>query len=381
MNRGLEGRAVPMTKLLMISGDRTLAAGKTGAFSSMMEEFHTHFDRIDIICPRVSAERIVRTVYGNVFIHPSPYGLLLQPWFIRRKGRQLFRAHHHDVMTIHEYPPFYNGNGARMLRKKTGIPAVEEIHHIVGSPRAANFSEYVGRLLSRWKLPCSVRTFDATRVVNEGVKNVLASWGAPSNKIHVISSVYLDHAVIDAAKNQPKKFDTVFCSRLVDNKGLDEVIVALNNVPNATLLIVGDGPLRASMEEKVKFLGMEGRVTFTGWLKTSEEVARAVASGKIFLMNSKSEGNPRVAVEAMALGLPVIATKVGIMPDLIGEGVNGIFTDGSTGDVARKLQSLLVDSAKIAAMGREAMTVRERFEKKAAIKAYADFLKSFASRS
>lgn len=342
----------------------------------MMEEFHTHFDRIDIICPRVSAERVVRTVYGNVFIHPSSTGLFWQPFFICRKGRELFRAHKHDVMTIHDYPPFYNGNGARMLVKKTGIASVEEIHHIVGWPRAASFSEWVGRWLSRRKLPCSARIFDAVRVVNEGVKNVLVSWGAPPDKIHIVPSVYLDHAVIDAGKNQQKKFDAVFCSRLVDNKGLNEVIGAVANIPNVKLLVIGDGSLRTSMEEKVKFLGLDNRVTFTGWLNTAADVAKAVASGKIFLMNSKSEGNPRAAVEAMALGLPVIATKVGIMPDLIRDGVNGAFTDGSASDVARKLETLLSDSSKIAAMGREAAKVRDQFEKKAAVKAYADFLKS-----
>jgi hypothetical protein len=72
-----------MTKLLMISGDRTLATGKVGAFAAMMEEFHHHFERIDIICPAVStSERVVRQVYGNVHIHPSPTSLLSQPFFI-----------------------------------------------------------------------------------------------------------------------------------------------------------------------------------------------------------------------------------------------------------------------------------------------------------
>ncbi len=367
-------------KLLMISGDRSILRPKTqSAFSLMLEELRQHFERIDILCPRGIVDiREVRALHGNVFVHASPLSRFGQPFFIRKKGVELFRAHHHDVMTVHEYPPFLNGIGARMLKAATGIPMEMEIHHIVGWPVVASPAEYIGRWMTRTFIASHSRNFDAVRVVNTTVQSMLASWGVEPGKIRVVPSVYLDHAVIDAAKQQPKTYDMTFAARLVDNKGLMEVIDAVALMPRKTLLIVGDGPLKAEAEAHVRAHGIADRVTFSGWIPTAAEYVKTVAAGQIFLMNSKSEGNPRVAVEAMALGLPVIATKVGIMPDIVEDGSNGFFTDGSPADIAEKVSVLLADPALAERMGRRATEVRNRFEKKSAIKAYADFLKSLA---
>ena len=200
----------------------------------------------------------------------------------------------------------------------------------------------------------------------------------PEKNIFVVPSFYLDHELIVTSKNQQKKFDLVFCSRLVDNKGLMPVLDALRDLPNVTLLLVGDGPLRKKAQDRAKKFG--NRVTFTGWLPSQADVLKAVASGKVFVMNSASEGGPRSALEAMALGLPVLATRVGVMPDILKEGVNGMFTDGTAKDVAAKATHLLADPARIVSMGVEAAKVTDRFEKHAAILAYADFLKSFARK-
>ncbi len=368
-------------KLLMISGDRSIAAGKRGAFMDMLEAFSKHWDRIDILCPRgAEADRVVHSFFGNVFVHLSPASLLSQPFFIRGTGEDLFGTHHHDVMTVHEYPPFYNGIGARMLRKRIKIPAALEIHHIVGYPIASSVSEFLGRWMTKVFIGSHANHFDAVRVVNSTVRSDLESFGVDEKKLSVVPSVYLDHRILGMAKDQPKKFDVVFASRLVDNKGLSETIDAVASLQNVTMLVVGDGPLRISMEGKVKKLGMQDRIAFTGWLPSSADVAKAIASGKIFVMNSKSEGNPRVAVEAMALGVPVIATRVGIMPDLIHDGDNGAFTDGTASDLAKKMHATLVDPVRLTRMGDAARGVLARFEKMSAIKAYADFLKSLARR-
>lgn len=359
----------------MISGDRTLAAGKASAFGNMLEEFHTHFDRIDIICPRVQgAGPEVRRIHDNIHLHPSSGSLAMEPGFIRRKGEELFVAHRHGVATVHDYPPFYNGFGARLLKKRTGIPTVLELHHLIGWPHAASMKELLGKMASRAVLPSHIRHFDAVRVVNGSVKEVLVSWGVPEEKIHVVPSVYLDHTIVDETKAVKKQYDIVFCARLVENKGLLQTIDAVKLLPDATLLVIGDGPLRAKAEARARSLG--SRVTFTGWLPSARDVLMALASGKVFVMNSKSEGNPRVAVEAMACEVPVVATKVGIMPDIMKDGVNGLFTTGKPKDLAAKIQSLLTDPSLLFLLGKEAAKVTERFEKESAIHAYADFLKS-----
>jgi glycosyltransferase involved in cell wall biosynthesis len=277
-------------------------------------------------------------------------------------------------MTVHDFPPFYNGLGAFWLKKCIGIPTVLEIHHIIGWPKASSLTEYAGRILSEMILPSHCRRFDAVRVVNSEVKNILSSWGVSEKSIHVVPSFYLDHALIATAKNQPKTYDLVFCSRLVDNKRLLPVIDVLEQLPEATLLVVGDGPMRKKAEMRAQKFGR--RVTFTGWLPSQADVLKHVASGKIFIMNSSSEGGPRAAIEAMALGLPLLTTRVGVMPDVVRDGVNGQFTDGTENDIAMKAKTLLADSGRISAMGLEAAKVTQSFEKTAAIRTYANFLQS-----
>lgn len=365
-------------KLLMISGDRTLASGKASAFSSMLKEFHTHFDRIDILCPRMrDTGPEIRRVLQNVHIHPSGGSLAAEPGFIRTKGATLFAEHRHDVMTVHDYPPFYNGFGARLLKKQIGIPAVVELHHIVGWPAAASLQEHIAFGMSRMLLRSHIRYFDAVRVVNAAVKDLLVSWGVPSDKIFIVPSVYLDHALVREVEATPKAYDLVFCGRLALNKGLQETIDAVALLPGTTLLIIGDGPLRQSAERRVRAKGLDGRVTFAGWLPSAKDVLAGIASGRVFVMNSRSEGNPRVAVEALALGVPVLATSVGILPNVLREGVNGFFTNGKSNDIAAKAKRLLADPAMLASARLVASATLNRFEKKAAIAAYAEFLKAF----
>ena len=101
----------------MISGDRSLAVGKRGAFYNTMEEFHRYWDRIDIIVPKTTNYKLKTINYfDNVFIHSSPWPLIFQPWWILKKGRQIFREQSFDLITVHEYPPFYNGIGARIFK-------------------------------------------------------------------------------------------------------------------------------------------------------------------------------------------------------------------------------------------------------------------------
>ena len=361
-------------KLLMISGDRSVAAGKSGAFSETLKELHVHFERIDIICPAIKSDQQVRVLHGNVYLHPASGGLLSQPSYILQKGRELFKAHSHDVMTVHDYPPFYNGIGARWLQASIRIPAVVEIHHVVGWPKAAGIMEFFGRLLSRMFLPSHLTKFAAVRVVSGATQRLLLAWGVPPRHVTVVPSFYLHHEAIRSAKNQSKKYDLVFCSRLVANKGLLATIDALHDLPDATMLVVGDGPLRRTAEERAK--DIRSRISFTGWLPTHDDVLNAVASGKVFVMNSGSEGGPRSALEAMALGLPVLATKVGVMPDVVREGVNGFFIDGSSSDLAQKASKLLADPLQIAAMSSEAAKVTDAYERTSLIKAYANFLKA-----
>ncbi len=373
-------------KLLMISGDRSVLQGKKGAFWYMLEEFSKHWKRIDVIHPRSQIPNrksqiysnfqapISQTVFGNVHFHPSPRGLWYQPWWILRTGRELIAEHRHEVMTVHEYPPFYNGLGARWLHQKTRIPYALEIHHVVGFPRAATLSEWIGRVLSRLFLVWDAKSAARVRTVNASVKECLTAFGIPASNIHVVPSFYLDAQILRPLPGVPKQYDLVFSGRLVPNKGLRTVLDALALLPGVSLLVLGDGPERSACERHARTLGIADRVAFHGWVPDQEALVCMLQSAKVLVMNSLSEGGPRVVLEAMACGMPVIATRVGVMPEVIHDGENGVFTSGEPGDLATKVRGLLDDSSLRDSLGKHAQEVIGRFERKSLIKAYAEFL-------
>lgn len=302
--------------------------------------------------------------------------------WIMKKGTQLIALHRHAVMTVHEYPPFYNGIGALRLSKKTGVPAVLEVHHIVGYPVAVSWTERIGRILSRVYLPRAINKSAACRTVNKGTSQTLMDWGARSSKIRVVPSFYLDRQLVASLGDRPTvRFDIVFCGRMVPNKGIEFLLQAIKLLPKATLLLIGDGPLRPYLQDCARDLGILHRVEFRGWLPTQHDVLQAIRSAKMLVMNSTSEGGPRVPLEAMACGVPVIVTKVGVMPDVIEDGDNGLFTTGEPEDLAKQIGRLLDDPSLRDLIGEEGRRILDRFEREKLIRNYADFLKSSARQS
>ncbi len=143
-------------------------------------------------------------------------------------------------------------------------------------------------------------------------------------------------------------------SRLVALKNVAGLIRAVATLP-AQLVIVGDGPERAALEalgvKNVRFLGQR------------EDVARLLRSFDVFALFSRTEGHPLVVLEAMATGLPVVATAVGGIPGIIDEGETGFLVPPDD-EVAltRALAPLLADRGRLAVMGTRACTVaRDRY--------------------
>lgn len=367
-------------KLLMISGDRSLLQGKQGAFWYTLEAFSKEWERIDILVPRGnSGQKTVASFFGNVFVHASSKNLWHQSKWIVEKGAELIARHKHDVITVHTYPPFYNSKGARKLSQKTNVPYALEVHHIVGYPVAASLQERVGRWMSRLYLPRAIKRSAGCRVVSKATAETLMKWGVPEHKLRVVPSFYLNRSLIESLGDAPAmQYDVAFCARFVNNKGIEELLQAIAKLPRITLLMIGDGPRRAAMEALAMQLDIKHRVTFRGWLPTQKEVLQALRSARMLVMNSKSEGGPRIALEAMACGVPVIATPVGVMPEVIIEGQNGMFTTGDPDDVAARISTLLANDEQRMAMGNAGRSVLDRFERDTLIPRYAHYLRSFA---
>ncbi len=161
--------------------------------------------------------------------------------------------------------------------------------------------------------------------------------------------------------------------RLVEKKGTAVLLRAFASLrpahPEARLAIVGDGPLRAGLERLAAALGLGSSVAFLG-ARDPEEIAvqmrRAtiLAAPSLTARDGDSEGLPNVVVEAMASGLPVVATDHGGIREAVSDGENGFLVpEGAPEPLAERLAALLGDPALRARMGAAGRRIaEERFD-------------------
>jgi glycosyltransferase involved in cell wall biosynthesis len=130
---------------------------------------------------------------------------------------------------------------------------------------------------------------------------------------------------------------------------LEAMKLVLEREPGAQLLVVGDGPLGPLLKEHARKLGIAESVTFAGYRK---DVFDELARMDVFALPSRSEGLPISIVEAMAAGLPVVATTVGGIPEVVHEGTTGYLVPPFRPDLlAEALLKLFSDPLQARAMG------------------------------
>lgn len=116
--------------------------------------------------------------------------------------------------------------------------------------------------------------------------------------------------------------------RLCREKGHETTISAIKSVikyfPNTKFLFVGDGGRRKKLEEKISSLGVDQYVLFTGFIRDVKEI---FSFSDVMVLSSWSEGLPQSLLQAMASGVPVVATKVGGVPEIVIDGKTGILVN------------------------------------------------------
>lgn len=125
------------------------------------------------------------------------------------------------------------------------------------------------------------------------------------------------------------------------NRAINAVSSLIKDFPSLRFLIIHDGELKTELQQQVKDLGLEQHVFFTG---TIEDAARFLPAFDLFVLPSKSEAFGYVLIEAGQAGVPVVATEVGGIPDIITDGENGLLVPpDNTPALAQALKSLLND--------------------------------------
>lgn len=357
----------------MLSGDSSIARGIDGAFHQMLGRFSQYWNRIDILTPS-APDAIECRIHNNVFVHPAKKHRLLQPIFIKQKGEALLKERDYHLVTSHDFGFFYNGIGASWFLRGKDIPLVSEIHHIEGYPIASTTREKLWRWSARQYIPFIARQGAYFRVVNQNIREQLLKFGASAEKIRTLYSVYLDLDLYQAQAIE-KEYDILFIARLAPNKGImllmEAIRLAKQKHPNIRLAIRGEGVLKRDIEQYVETHSLQRNIIFLPRVEDSSRMPELYNKAKILVCASTVEGNPRVTIEAMACGTPVISTRVGIMPEVIQDGENGLLVDWDSEAIAESIQRLLDDShfyQKVTQSGQKSI---QRFDAETIIHDYA----------
>jgi glycosyltransferase involved in cell wall biosynthesis len=132
----------------------------------------------------------------------------------------------------------------------------------------------------------------------------------------------------------------------------------VRDLPELRWIIVGEGPLRSALEQQALRLGVRERVHFVGQL---DDPHVALAGADVFVLSSRTEGLGSAVLAAMALDVPVVASSVGGVPELIGSGGGVLVQPGSPGEFAAAVQRVLTDADYSDTLSRTARLELQRF--------------------
>ncbi len=168
------------------------------------------------------------------------------------------------------------------------------------------------------------------------------------------------------------RYDVIAVGNLRDTqKGIDILLRALALIPSrfSRAIVVGDGPARRGLEELSRTLGLTDSVEFHG---ASRHVPELMANSRLFVLSSRYEGMPNALLEAMALGLPAVATAVGGVAEIMVDGETGVIVPPEDPEsLARAIDGLLSDEPHADRLGRAASA---RVQQEFAVAAHVDGL-------
>ena len=239
----------------------------------------------------------------------SPRGYLRE----RAAVRALCREVAPDIVHTHGYRPDVVDAG---IARRLGIPTVTTVHGFTGGGWRNRLYEVLQRR--------AFRAADAVCAVSAALARQLVSLGVSRDRLHVVPNAWRsDGAALDRAAARralgilTDGFRIGWVGRVSAEKGADVLLAAMGHLVDLPLAVsvLGDGPERKTLERRARARGLDVRLTWHGVVPDAGRLFRAF---DLFVLSSRTEGIPLVLFEAMAARVPIVATAVGGVPEMLG---------------------------------------------------------------
>jgi glycosyltransferase involved in cell wall biosynthesis len=285
-------------------------------------------------------ERDGVTVHHPRYLAIPKVGMSAAPWLMAAGARECVArlADRIDLIDAHYFYP--DGVAAVALGRRLRKPVVVTAH-------GTDLNVVPEHALPRRFIRDAARDAAGLVTVSEALRERLVGLGVERERVSIV------HNAVDLARFVPADRAAararlalggrvlLAVGNLVPEKGHALALAAVAALPDTTLVVAGDGPLRAALELQARRLGIEARVRFLGGVPQAALVEYYNAADLLVLTSSR-EGMPNVVLEALACGTPVVATRVGGVPEVIDCEAAGRLVDGATAeDVAAAVRALL----------------------------------------
>jgi len=301
-----------MRTFLFIDSERTWRGGQAQLFT-LIEGLHRRGHTIHLACfPGTTLE--ARSRVEGITVHPlairSEAGCLSLVRLLRT-----LRRTRPDILAFNTPRPILMGSLASMAAPVGATIIFRRVSFPLRHSR-------LSRLKYTWRI-------DRVIAISHSIKSQLEADGVPQSLIDVVYEG-IDPAQYPlrpraAAPPEGAPFTVGTVAALSREKGLDHLIEAASLIPNADgrirYVIAGEGECREELERQARARGVQGSIRFLGFC---EDIRRLLGTMDLFVLPSLSEGLSSAIIEAMASCLPVVASKVGGIPELVRDGDNGL---------------------------------------------------------
>lgn len=282
----------------------------------------------------------------------------------RQAAHRLLQSLRPDVVHSHGYRPDVLDSG---IARRMGIPTVTTIH-------GESFMGGKTRVYE-WLQWYTYRRFDGVVAVSGRLQETALSHGVAPDRVHLIRNAWpggITFGTRESARQElglkEGEIAIGWLGRMIPVKGADVMLRAMAEASGSwtRAVLIGDGSERPVLEALARQLGLAERVRFAGGI---EGGARLLPAFDTFVLSSRSEGTPIVLLEAMAAGVPIIASRVGGVPDVISEAESVLVPSEDPGALAGAIKSVLADPV---AAQRRAGKARQRLETEFSTDAWLD---------